>query len=58
MATSQNLNQLSCRDMRNVLVEKGIVPDIDFSGREDLTVWYLRECEPPTAPADDVHKNS
>ena len=37
MATSQNLNQLSCRDMRNVLVEKGIVPDIDFSGREDST---------------------
>ncbi|KAK1733489.1 hypothetical protein QTG54_015777 [Skeletonema marinoi] len=37
MTTSQNLNQLSCRDMRNVLVEKGIVPDIDFSGREDLT---------------------
>ena len=37
MVSSRHLNQLSCRDMRNVLVGKGIVPHIDFSGREDLT---------------------
>lgn len=37
MVSSKHLNQLTCRDMRNVLVEKGIVPDVDFSGREDLT---------------------